>query len=162
MAAATDPPGPGVLLRPYDPAADFERVFPIVREIVSGPPYEDARRELVQYPGKELVARVAVAGSGQPVGFCAATFPYWNAVAVVDYLVVAPEWRRRGIGADLAGAVESALRAARLRRVCVQTAAWNADGVRFYERMGYRRRAGLPGYFGDDEALTMVWLDKAL
>lgn len=169
MSSASDTPmsgtsraeGPGFTLRPYVPDADFELIFPLVREIVDQAPYEEARRELCAYPEKSLVALLAVSGAGEVIGFCSATHPYWNAVAILDYLVVAPDWRNRGIGAALVLATEERLSAARLRRVCVQTAEWNADGIRFYERLGYRRAASLPGYFGDDPALTMVWMDKA-
>ena len=71
-----------------------------------------------------------------------------------------PEVRRRRIGEKLVRQAEQALRAAGMRRVCVQTIAWNHDGVRFYERLGYVRRAALPGYFDDQHDL--VWLDRVL
>jgi ribosomal protein S18 acetylase RimI-like enzyme len=153
---------PQFTLRSYAPDADFELMFPLVREIVDRPPYEAARRELHAYPHKELVAHLAVSGIDDVIGFCSATYPYWNAVAIVDYLVVSTAWRRKGVGAALVRATEERLSAAQVRRVCVQTAKWNTAGIRFYEHLGFSATASMPGYFGDEEELTMVWLDKAL
>jgi len=149
-----------VSIRAFRPESDFEGMFAITRAIVSAPPYEAARRELAEYPGKRVVARVAASAGGEIVGFCAATFPYWNDVGVIDYLVVAPGRRRRGLGTALVRDVEGALGTFRARRVCVQTAAWNLDAVRFYERLGYEVRARMPGYFDDEHEL--IWLDRRL
>lgn len=46
------------------------------------------------------------------------------------------------------------------RVVCVQTALWNYDAVRFYARVGYRTRGVFAEYLGTGNDL--VWLDKAL
>ena len=37
-------------LRPYEPDQDFDAMFAITREIVSLPPFEEARLELMAYP----------------------------------------------------------------------------------------------------------------
>jgi ribosomal protein S18 acetylase RimI-like enzyme len=47
-----------------------------------------------------------------------------------------------------------------MRRFCVQTASWNADAIRFYERQGFVLEARLPAYFGDGN--DMVWLGRDL
>ena len=147
-------------LRPYEPDRDFDAMFAIAREIVSVPPFEDARRELLAYPSKSMTALVAVEADGQVVGFCAASHPYWNAVAILDYLVVAQPCRRQGVGERLVRAAEQSLVAAEMRRMCVQTISWNVDAIRFYERLGFRTLARLPAYFDDEHDL--VWLDRAL
>ena len=66
----------------------------------------------------------------------------------------------RGTGAALVRDVESELRAAALRIVCVQTARWNADGMRFYEAIGYTKRVTMPAYFGAKN--DALWFDKRL
>ncbi len=149
-----------VSIREFQADSDFEGMFAIAREIVSEPPYEVARRELAEYPRKHVVARVAEDSSGEIVGFCAATFPYWNDVAVIDYLVVARERRSRGIGSEIVRAVVQGLATLGARMVCVTTASWNLDGIRFYERAGFTVRARMPEYFGDRNDL--VWLDRRL
>ncbi len=146
-----------VSIRTFRAESDFEGMFAITREIVSTPPYDLARRELSEYPRKRVVARVAEDAAGAIVGFCAASFPYWNDVALIDYLVVAPERRRRGLGAELVRAVEREVAAVGARIVCVTTASWNLDAIRFYERVGFTVRARMPEYFGDRNDL--VWLD---
>lgn len=147
-------------LRPYEPDQDFDAMVAITREIVSLPPFEEARRELLAYPSKSTTALVAVGTDGEVVGFCAASHPYWNAVAILDCLVVARPCRNQGIGARLVRATEQSLLSAEMRRVCVQTISWNVDAIRFYERLGFRTLARLPAYFNDEHDL--VWLDRAL
>jgi ribosomal protein S18 acetylase RimI-like enzyme len=147
-------------IRDYAPDADFDEVFRLAREIISEPPYEEAREELERYPNRELVARIARNGEGEIVGFCAGIYPYWNRVAMIDYLVVAPGSRRQGLGQRLVEAIEGELRQARARCVCVQTPPWNVDAIRFYERLGYVRLAVLPGYFGKGN--DAAWLSRDL
>ncbi len=147
-------------LREYVPANDFEGMFSITREVVSLPPFETARRELSEYPGRDLVAKVAVTPEDTIVGFCAATYPYWDAIALIDYLVVAPDARGGGLGRRLVEAVESDLRSAGIRKAAVTTATWNKDAIRFYERQGYQQRGVFPEYNGPENDL--VWLDRSL
>lgn len=149
-----------IQIRRYAPRRDFEGMFRVTREIVSLAPYREARKELAEYPRKTTAAFVATGPDGKIVGFCAASYPYWNRVAIIDYLVVAPAHRRQGAGARLVRRVERAAVALGARRICVQTISWNRDGIRFYRRLGYRERARLPGYF--DDRHTMVWLDRPL
>jgi ribosomal protein S18 acetylase RimI-like enzyme len=151
---------PGIVLRDYSARTDFDEVFGFCREIISEPPYEVARADLAGYPARDLVAKVAVGEAGKPIGFCAATHPYWSGVAMIDYLVVAPPARGQGIGRQLVTAVEAVLREVGIRHVCVQTASWNSDGIRFYEGLGYARLALLPEYFGAGN--DAVWLSRQL
>ena len=77
-------------LRPFERARDFEGMFTVTREILGRPPYDAARRELLEYPAKAVVAHVAETEREGVVGFCAATYPYWNAVAMLR-----ASWRLR-------------------------------------------------------------------
>jgi ribosomal protein S18 acetylase RimI-like enzyme len=146
-------------IRPYRPEADFEGMFAVTREIVGLSPLEEARRELREYPAKEIAA-VVLERAQKIVGFCSATYPYWNRICIMDYLVVAPEHRGKGLGERLVRAVEAMVMVTGMRRICVQTISWNTDGIRFYERLGYALRGSLPGYFDDEH--EMVWLDRSL
>ena len=147
-------------LRPYNPETDFDEMFSFAREIISEPPYAEARQELLEYPQKQMTALVAVTAEGDIIAFCAVTHPYWNKIAIIDYLVVKPEWRNQGVGGQLHDALESKLKEANVRIATVQTASWNAAGIRFYERLGYQLRFTLPGYYGENN--DMVWLDRSL
>ena len=146
-------------LRPYCPDSDFEGMFTITREIISLPPYEAAREELASYPDREMIALVAV-DNAEIIGFCAATYPYWNAVAMIDYLVVTPSYRGQGVGRKLVTALESRFREVNLRVSTVTTASWNKGGIRFYESLGYVERGVFREYFG--EGNDVVWLERWL
>ncbi|MCP5070762.1 MAG: GNAT family N-acetyltransferase [bacterium] len=148
------------VLRAYSPETDFDDVFALAREVISEPPYEDARRELLAYPQREMLASVAMDSSGTLIGFCAATHAYWNAIAMIDYIVVAPDCRSQGVGGQLVTAIEAGLRESDIRIVCVHTAAWNKAGIRFYEKQGFVVRACFAAYFGRGNDL--VWLDRSL
>ncbi len=147
-------------IRSYNPTTDFDEVFSFAREIISEPPYEDAQQELANYPLKQTVAQVALADTGEIIGVCTASYPYWDGVAIMDYLVIKPEWRNRGIGAELVEVVEKGLQNAGIRIVTVQTVAWNEAGIRFYERQGYTRHVVFRNYFGESNHL--VWLDRTM
>ena len=61
-----------------------------------------------------------------------------DALPVVHWLMVLPEWRRRGIGRLLVTTLEAACWQAGHRKVAVEThAAWSA-AVAFYRSLGYR------------------------
>lgn len=135
-------------------------MFAITRNVVGAPPFEAARLELEAYPAKSVTAFVAEEADAGVVGFCAASHPYWNAVAILDYIAVEEPWRNQGVGARLVREIEDALRVTNMRRLCVQTNSWNVDAIRFYERLGFEVLARLPGYF--DNAHDLVWMDRLL
>ena len=50
---------------------------------------------------------------------------------------VKPEWRRRGVGAQLMAAVEAELRGRGFHKAIIAVARTNLDARRLYERLGY-------------------------
>lgn len=68
-----------------------------------------------------------------------------RALPVIHWLMVLPEWRRRGLGRLLLMMLEAACWDAGHRRIGLEThAAWSA-AVEFYRAMGYaERRSGFP------------------
>ena len=59
--------------------------------------------------------------------------------AVLHDLIVAPEYRNRGVGRALLNATLSALTSDHVPRVVLSTAERNAFAQRFFERAGFRR-----------------------
>jgi GNAT superfamily N-acetyltransferase len=75
-----------------------------------------------------------------PLGAAALRLSDSPAVASIQWLLVVPEARRRGVGRQLVAAVEAAAWDAGCRMVVAETLeAWEG-AVRFYESVGYRAR----------------------
>lgn len=77
------------------------------------------------------IARGAIRKSPAPSIFVE---PHW---AVLEELVVAPAWRRRGIGRLLTAAVEQWAVACGAPSIELNVYDFNADARRFYESLGY-------------------------
>lgn len=77
--------------------------------------------------------------------------------AEVLTLAVAPLARRRGLGAALLAALESACREAGARRMFLEVAETNAPARALYRRAGYARVGRRPSYYDDGtSALTLA------
>lgn len=55
----------------------------------------------------------------------------------INYLAVAPEHRRRGLGRALMDAAERSLRAAGCPKINLEVRSTNTEVIEFYRRMGY-------------------------
>jgi [ribosomal protein S18]-alanine N-acetyltransferase len=76
--------------------------------------------------------------------------------AHLDLLAVAPAYRRAGIGRQLIEWLEKCAVVAGIFTVALEVRAENEGAQRFYERLGYRVLAQLPGYYqGVEAALRM-------
>jgi ribosomal-protein-alanine N-acetyltransferase len=88
-----------------------------------------------------LVARI----DGRMAGF--AIMRYGDDDAHLDLLAVAPEFRRAGLARRLLQWLEKCAVVAGTFRIALEVRAENTGAQLFYERMGYRRLAHLPGYY---------------
>jgi ribosomal-protein-alanine N-acetyltransferase len=81
---------------------------------------------------------------------------YGNDDAHLDLLAVAPPYRRTGVGRQLVEWLEECAVVAGIFNVALEVRAGNKGAQTFYERMGYRTLAQLPGYYqGTETALRM-------
>jgi len=65
------------------------------------------------------------------------------------HLAVAPEYRKRGLGRALVARCLSSLRKAGVRRTYIMVMKSNREGLRFWNRIGWRAREDLALFFDD-------------
>ena len=84
---------------------------------------------------------------------------YGDDDAHLDLLAVAPPYRRLGIGRQLLQWLEKCAVVAGIFDVALEVRAGNEGAQLFYERMGYRTLAQLPGYYQGVEAALRLGRD---
>ena len=89
--------------------------------------------------------------SGYLVAVFILSLEHGGLMAEIDEIFVLPERRSAGLGARLVAEAERDLAARGLRRLQLQLGVGNDRARRFYERHGFRRRAGYELW---DKALT--------
>jgi [ribosomal protein S18]-alanine N-acetyltransferase len=94
---------------------------------------------------------------GNIAGF--AIMRYGDDDAHLDLLAVAPPYRRLGIGRQLLQWLEKCAVVAGIFNVALEVRAGNEGARLFYERMGYRTLAQLPGYYQGVEAALRLGRD---
>jgi ribosomal-protein-alanine N-acetyltransferase len=94
---------------------------------------------------------------GNIAGF--AIMRYGDDNAHLDLLAVAPPYRRLGIGRQLLQWLEKCAVVAGIFDVALEVRAGNEGAQLFYERMGYRTLAQLPGYYQGVEAALRLGRD---
>lgn len=81
---------------------------------------------------------------------------YGVEAAHLDLFAVDRAWQGQGLGRRLLEWLERPARVAGLARILLEVRADNAGARAFYERLGYRRLALLPGYYqGREDALRL-------
>lgn len=81
---------------------------------------------------------------------------YGDEAAHLDLLAVGPSYRRAGVARRLLEWLEKCAVVAGLIGVTLEVREGNEGARQFYERMGYRTLAHLPGYYqGIESALRM-------
>jgi len=105
---------------------------------------------------------VLVAADGSDVVGWASLNPFNPRVAydhVADFSVyVAREWRGRGVGAALLGALEERARQLGYHKLVLAALPWNVGGMALYQRCGFR----LVGVYDEHGRLDGRWVDVAL
>jgi ribosomal-protein-alanine N-acetyltransferase len=76
--------------------------------------------------------------------------------ANLDLLAVKTHYRRRGVGRQIVGWLETVARTAGIANVFVQVRKTNRGAIRFYQRLGFRIVDEAAGYYqGREAAVTM-------
>lgn len=102
---------------------------------------------------------VVARAHGEVVGYAAATCPvradHLDEAEILD-VVVAPAWRRRGIGARLVNSLLVRLWARGLRTATLEVREGNAAALALYRRLGFAVAGRRPGYYPDGEAAVIM------
>jgi GNAT superfamily N-acetyltransferase len=108
------------------------------------PGIESALAALLSRPdhGASWVAQIDGKLGGYLTAVYMLSFEHGGLMAEIDELFVCPEMRSLGIGSLLLTAAQRDLAALGLVRLQLQLGAANSAGRSFYERHGFRRRAG--------------------
>jgi ribosomal-protein-alanine N-acetyltransferase len=69
-------------------------------------------------------------------------------------MAVLPEFRRRGIGRDL---IQKAMSYPGIKTVRVEVRRSNRGAQAFYLKTGFGMTGRIPDYYGDEDALVMIW-----
>jgi RimJ/RimL family protein N-acetyltransferase len=153
QASGRSPPGTGLSVRPAT-LDDVDALVAMLVEVAGegrwigteAPVDVEGRRERMvrEVEGDDTIVLVAEAG-GEPVGQLGLHLARYG---VADLgMVVAPNWRGRGVGTALmAEAVERA-RAAGAHKIALQVWPHNAAAIALYERFGFQREGYLTRHY---------------
>lgn len=114
--------------------------------MVKGPGVERVRDFIASFPERSVIQHVAVDGE-RVVGWCDVTPRPWQGYRHCAALGMGllPEYRTRGIGAQLLRSVLREAAARRLGRIELEVYPTNCAAIRLYERVGFvhegRKRA---------------------
>lgn len=121
--------------------------------IVAMPPWS-----AMAYPAEAMTRFLAATGDGASryvvevdgveAGAVSIRFP-WLKGPYLELLAVLPPFQRRGIGAGILDWFEREASGLGARNLWVCASSFNADGLRFYQRHGFRPTATLPGLVAD-------------
>jgi ribosomal protein S18 acetylase RimI-like enzyme len=92
--------------------------------------------------GTAWVAQAPDSLCGYLIAVYMLSFEHGGLMAEIDELYVCPELRSQGVGSWLVTAAQRDMAAQGLKRLQLQIGVDNARGRAFYERHGFRRRAG--------------------
>ena len=76
--------------------------------------------------------------------------------ARLNLLAVKPEYRRGGLGRKLVAWLEKSAITAGISVIYLEVRATNQAALVFYEKLGYRRVAVMPGYYGGRESALQM------
>jgi len=133
--------------RLYHPS-DFDLLYAI-EEICFNLPQRFTRRYMRQLVSSDDTVTWVAEEQANMTGFAIAQWAQQvsGIVAYIATIEVLPEWRGRGIGAELLQRLEDAATAHRSIAIWLHVDAENAPAIRLYERSGYRDSGRAEHYY---------------
>ena len=119
---------------------DFPALFRL-DEICFEPPFRFSAGALKRFAETRRARVIVAEADGRPVGFCIVHIePARSGCAgYVVTLDVAPEWRRQGVARRMMLDAEATVHGEGCRSMLLHVHTENAEAVRFYERLGFKR-----------------------
>jgi ribosomal-protein-alanine N-acetyltransferase len=145
--------------------ADLPVIRAWMREVPGAPLWSDADfagLATVPQPDQRKLRQAWVAEEGEAVmnGFAVATIlciPDTPAECELEFVLVAPQARRRGIGRTLVQTVLAWARGLGAEEISLEVRQSNAGALRLYEQCGFVVAGRRPGYYADptEDAVLM-------
>ena len=128
--------------------SNFEDLYSI-EEVCFQPPERFTRRYMRDLIATPDTATWIAEDRGRMVGFAILEWTIQRAgvVAYIATLEVLPEFRSRGIGAELLRRLEGSANAERAVKIWLHVDAENTAAIRLYERMGYQNTGRADNYY---------------
>ena len=126
--------------------ADIEALYAL-DQVCFEPGIAYSRGELRRFLGIATAQGVLADEDGTLAGFAVGYLTRRRTAHVVT-LDVGPARRRRGLGRDLLEALLARLARAGALEARLEVSTENAGAIAFYEKLGFRIRRPLPGYYG--------------
>ena len=141
-----------MLYRPYT-SEDFAELYAI-EELCFQPPFRFGRRQMRLLVNSLDAATWIAEEDGEMAGFAIIEWTQETgaAIAYIQTIEVAPDWRAQGIGAELLRQVEASALAASSQWIWLHVDAENATAIRLYEANGYRNEGSEPNYYPNGRA----------
>ena len=131
----------------FEPS-DFDELYAI-EEVCFQPPARFTRRYMRDLIASPDTATWIAEERGRMAGFAILEWARQaaGAVAYIATLEVLPEFRNRGIGAELLNRLESSANAERAVTIWLHVDTENTQAIRLYERMGYQNTGRADHYY---------------
>jgi [ribosomal protein S18]-alanine N-acetyltransferase len=128
--------------------SDFDDLYAI-EEVCFQPPHRFTRRYLRDLIASPESATWIAEEKGRIIGFAILEWIQQakGVNAYVATIEVLPEWRRRGIGAELLRRLEGSANAERAVAIWLHVDAENTDAIHLYEHCGYRNTGRADHYY---------------
>lgn len=136
--------------------ADASRISMLSRELIeNGLPWRWTPTAVARSLADAETEVIVAESRGRFVGF--ALMRFGDSEAHLLLFAVVPEFARQGIGSTLMRWLEKMAATAGIERIHLEVRAKNLAAQRFYEALGFERRASIRGYYqGREDAVRMM------
>jgi ribosomal-protein-alanine N-acetyltransferase len=146
-----------IVLRGYE-SRDLDAIVELDAECFE-PPFRFSKAAMRRFTEAKSAWAVVAESEVALAGFCIVHLEPAESLNV-GYVVtidVAAGFRRRGLGEQMLAAGEAWVRASGGAGIMLHVFVKNNTAVRFYERLGYKRVGGQPGFYGPGIDAAMYW-----